>query len=162
MTSNAGARRIGKSTTLGFHSDEADEAHTRMKDRVIEEARKTFNPEFLNRIDEILVFHRLKREELLKIVDFQVKEVIDRVAEQSVQLVLSEEAKDFLVRVGSSEEYGARPLRRAVQQYVEDPLAEILLRGGSDENRTLVVRPSDIGDRLVFDSAAQAVEGVST
>ena len=162
MTSNAGARRIGKSTTLGFHSDEADEAHTRMKDRVIEEARKTFNPEFLNRIDEILVFHRLNREELLQIVDFQVKEVIDRVAEQSVQLVLSDEAKDFLVRVGSSEEYGARPLRRAVQQYVEDPLAEILLRGGLEDSRTLVVRPSDIGDRLVFDSAAQAVEGVST
>ena len=162
MTSNAGARRIGKSTTLGFHSDEAGEAHGRMKDRVVEEARKTFNPEFLNRIDEVLVFHRLNRDQLLQIVDFQVKEVIDRVAEQSVRLVLSDEAKDFLVRVGSNEEYGARPLRRAVQQYVEDPLAEMLLRGGVESERTLVVRPSDIGDRLVFDSAAPAVEGVST
>ncbi len=161
MTSNAGARRIGKSTTLGFHSEEAGEAHTRMKDRVVDEARKTFNPEFLNRIDEILVFHRLNREQLLQIVDFQVKEVIDRVAEQSVQLVLSAESKDFLVRVGSSEEYGARPLRRAVQQYVEDPLAEILLRGGFESNGTLVVRPSDIGDRLVFDSGAPATEGLS-
>ena len=162
MTSNAGARRIGKSTTLGFHSDEEGEAHTRMKDRVVDEARKTFNPEFLNRIDEILVFHRLNREQLLQIVDFQVKEVIDRVAEQSVQLVLSDEAKDFLVRVGSSEEYGARPLRRAVQQYVEDPLAEMLLRGGLESNKVLVVRPSDIGDRLVFELAAPAVEGAST
>jgi ATP-dependent Clp protease ATP-binding subunit ClpC len=162
MTSNAGARRIGKSTTLGFHKDDAEEVYSRMKDRVMEEARKVFNPEFMNRIDEVVVFHRLSRDQLMKIVEIQVKEVIDRVLEHSIRLVLSDEAKDFLVRLGSSDEYGARPLRRAVQQYVEDPLAELLLRGGVDENTQLIVRPSDIGDRLVFESAAPVVEGTSS
>jgi len=162
MTSNAGARRIGRNSTLGFHRDEEGEVYTRMKDRVLEEVRKVFNPEFMNRIDEVLVFHRLNREQLLGIIDIQAKEVIDRVAEQGVQLVLSDEAKDFLVRVGSNEEYGARPLRRAVQQYVEDPLAELLLRGGLETDTNLNVRPSDIGDRLLFDTVAPAAEGVKT
>ncbi len=162
MTSNAGARRIGRNSTLGFHRDEEGEVYARMKDRVLEEVRKVFNPEFMNRIDEVLVFHRLNREQLLGIIDIQAREVIDRVAEQGVQLVLSDEAKDFLVRVGSSEEYGARPLRRAVQQYVEDPLAELLLRGGLETDTQLIVRPSDIGDRLLFDTVALAAEGVKT
>lgn len=155
MTSNAGARRIGKNTTLGFYRDDEGENYERMKDRVTEEAKKVFNPEFMNRIDEIVVFHRLARAELLQIVEIQVQEMIDRVAEQDVRLALTDEAKDFLVRVGSSDEYGARPLRRAVQQYVEDPLAELLLKGEMDAETTITMRPSDIGDKLVFEIWAQ-------
>ena len=162
MTSNAGARRIGRSTSLGFHTDEDDGVHTRMKDRVLEEARKVFNPEFLNRIDEILVFHRLSGAELLQIVDIQTGEVVRRAAEQGLRLALTPEAREFLVRIGSSDEYGARPLRRAVQQYVEDPLAELLLRGGLNRDTEISVRPSDAGDRLVFDGAVRAAEGVTS
>ncbi len=161
MTSNAGARRIGKNTTMGFYRDEEGENYERMKDRVTEEAKKVFNPEFINRIDEVLVFHRLTREELLQIVDIHVQEMIDRVQEQGVHLDLTAEAKDFLVRIGSNEEYGARPLRRAVQQYVEDPLAELLLKGELKAETTITMRPSDIGDRLVFDWAAANAEGVA-
>jgi len=161
MTSNAGARRIGKNTTLGFYRDDEGENYERMKERVTEEAKKIFNPEFMNRIDEIVVFHRLSRLELMQIVEIQVQEMIDRVSEQGVRLVLSEEAKDFLVRVGSNEEYGARPLRRAVQQYVEDPLAEFLLKGEMESSTVITMHPSDIGDRLVFDMEAAIAEGVA-
>ncbi|MCK5861606.1 MAG: ATP-dependent Clp protease ATP-binding subunit [Candidatus Hydrogenedentes bacterium] len=161
MTSNAGARRIGKNTTLGFYRDDESENYDRMKDRVTEEAKKVFNPEFMNRIDEIVVFHRLFRAELLEIVEIQVQEMVDRVAELDVRLILTDEAKDFLVRVGSSDEYGARPLRRAVQQYVEDPLAEFLLRGEMDVETIITMRPSDIGDRLVFSLEAATAEGVT-
>ncbi len=159
MTSNVGARRIGKNTSLGFYRDTEDDNYVRMRDRVTEEAKKIFNPEFMNRIDEVLVFHRLTDEDVLKIVEIQVREVIDRVAEQHIHLELAEEANKFLVRVGSNEEYGARPLRRAVQQYVEDPLAEILLRGDLGPGATIIVRPSDIGDKLVFSVGAPTAEG---
>ena len=115
MTSNVGARRIGKNTTVGFQRDDESVYYSKMKERVVEEAKKVFNPEFLNRIDEVLVFHRLAHEQLLSIVDIQVREVIDRIAEKELALELDEEAKAFLVRLGSNEEYGARPLRRAVQ-----------------------------------------------
>ena len=161
MTSNAGARRIGKNTTLGFYRDDEGENYERMKDRVTEEAKKVFNPEFMNRIDEVVIFHRLAKPELLQIVEIQVQEMIDRVAEQDVRLILTDDAKDFLVRIGSNDEYGARPLRRAVQQYVEDPLAELLLKGEMEAIKIITMRPSDIGDRLVFDLEAVTAEGVT-
>ena len=162
MTSNAGARRIGKSTSLGFYRDEESEHFERMRDRVLEEAKKIFNPEFMNRIDEILVFHRLTHNDFLKIVEIQMQEVVDRVAEKNIHLEFSDQAKEFIVRIGSNEEYGARPLRRAVQQYVEDPLAEILLKGNLGTVTTITVHPSDIGDKLVFTKGAQPAEGILT
>ncbi len=161
MTSNVGARRIGRNTSLGFQRDDAGEQYARMKDRVMEEAKKTFNPEFLNRVDEVLVFHRLTEEQLLQIVDIQVKEVIDRVTEKSFQLELTQDAKQFLLRTGSSEEYGARPLRRAVQQYIEDPLAELLLRGDLESGARIEVCPSESGERLEFKVTARTAEGVA-
>ena len=108
------------------------------------------------------MFHRLSAAELLQIVDIQTAEVVRRASEQGLRLVLTPEARDFLVRIGSSDEYGARPLRRAVQQYVEDPLAELLLRGGLNRDTEIMVRPSDTGDRLAFDGAARAAEGVTS
>jgi len=160
MTSNAGAKRIGRTAPLGFRTDDEGEEHSRLRDRVLEEARKIFNPEFLNRIDEVVVFHRLNREHLLRIVDIETAGVVGRLRERGIHLELTEEAKDFLVREGTSEEYGARPLRRAVQQYVEDPLAELLLRGGTKQGSTILVRPSDIGDRLMFEVRETVTEGV--
>ena len=151
MTSNVGARRIGRNTALGFKRDDEGEDHVRLKDRVMDEAKKVFNPEFLNRVDEVLVFRRLTKEQLITVVDIQVQEVVERVKEKEVELTMTAEAKDFLARVGSDEEYGARPLRRAVQQYVEDPLAELLLRGNLGPGTRVVVTLTPEGERLVFE-----------
>ncbi|HEO70791.1 MAG TPA: ATP-dependent Clp protease ATP-binding subunit, partial [Candidatus Hydrogenedentes bacterium] len=160
MTTNVGARRIGRNTTVGFQRDGEGEQYARMKDRVMEEARKVFNPEFLNRVDEVLVFHRLTHEELLQIVDLQVAEVVKRVGEKGLQMELTDDARAFLVRVGSDEEYGARPLRRAVQQYIEDPLSELLLRGELESGARLLVHPSAHEEKLEFEVAACVAEGV--
>ncbi|MBX3178752.1 MAG: ATP-dependent Clp protease ATP-binding subunit [Candidatus Hydrogenedentes bacterium] len=163
MTSNVGARRIGKGGgTLGFQRDDEESQYQKMKEKVIEEAKKVFNPEFMNRLDDTLVFHRLTDEQLIDIVDIHVKDMVERVAEKGVHLRLRRDAKEFLVRVGSNEEYGARPLRRAVQQYVEDPLAELLLRGNLEPGSRIEVWPSDTEEKLVFEQAELAAEGVAT
>ena len=162
MTSNVGARRIGKNVTMGFQRDNEDERYKKMMERVMEEAKKVFNPEFLNRVDETLVFHRLTTEEMLQIVDIEVGEMVDRVAEKDVHLALTDAAKEFLVRVGSNEEYGARPLRRAVQQYIEDPLAELMLKGGLTEGINIEVRPSEHEEALVFEPTTSVAEGVTS
>ncbi len=162
MTSNVGARRIGKSTTVGFQRDDPEGEYTRMKTRVVEEAKKIFNPEFMNRIDEIMVFGRLGHAHLMQIVDIEVLEVVDRVAEKDLLLNVGTEAREFLVRVGSSDEYGARPLRRAVQQFIEDPLAELLLRGGLEPGTKIIVRPAEVEERLLLEPIVPAAEGVAT
>jgi ATP-dependent Clp protease ATP-binding subunit ClpC len=163
MTSNVGARRIGKGGgTLGFQRDDQESLYQKMKERVIEEAKKVFNPEFMNRLDDTLVFHRLTDEQLIDIVDIQVKDMVERVAAKGVHLRLRHEAKEFLVRLGSNEEYGARPLRRAVQSYIEDPLAELLLRGNLEPGTKIEVWPSDTEDKLVFEQAELAAEGITT
>ncbi|MDQ1256682.1 MAG: ATP-dependent Clp protease ATP-binding subunit ClpC, partial [Candidatus Hydrogenedentes bacterium] len=162
MTSNVGARKIGRNTTVGFQRDDESEQHQKMRDRVIEEVKKVFNPEFMNRVDEIIVFHHLTHEQLLAIVDIQVAEVIERVAEKGLRLVLTDDAREFIARVGSDEQYGARPLRRAVQQFVEDPLSEVLLRGALEPGTRLLVRPSDVEEKLLFEPEVPAAEGVVT
>ncbi|HRI87578.1 MAG TPA: AAA family ATPase, partial [Candidatus Hydrogenedentes bacterium] len=161
MTSNVGARRIGRSTQVGFNRASTDDEYKEMKSRVMEEIKKVFNPEFLNRVDELVVFHRLAPTDLTRIVDIHVAEVIERVGEKGYDLFLSDEAKDFVVRVGSDEQYGARPLRRAVQQYVEDPLSEALLKGAFAPGMRIEVRPSDQDDALVFEPAVPIAEGIT-
>ena len=162
MTSNIGARRIGRSTTVGFSRGTVEDEYRDMKDRVMDEVKKVFNPEFLNRIDEAVVFHRLAHEHLVNIVDIHVTEVIERLFEKGIRLSLSDEAKELLVRVGSDEQYGARPLRRAVQQYIEDPLSEALLRNDFEPGALVEVHPSDNGEKLVFEPTGSIAEGVTT
>jgi len=161
MTTNVGARKIGRNTTVGFQRDGEALEYERMKERVLEEAKKVFNPEFLNRVDEVLVFHRLTHEQLLRIVDIQVAEVIERLASKGFRLELTGDAREFIVRAGSNEEYGARPLRRAVQQHIEDPLSELLLKGSMAEGACLVVKPSPEEEKLVFEPVAAIAEGVT-
>jgi ATP-dependent Clp protease ATP-binding subunit ClpC len=161
MTSNVGARRIGKNVTVGFQRDAAEDEYVRMKDRVMEELKKVFNPEFLNRVDEVLVFQRLTHRELLDIVDMQVGEVIQRLSEKDLRLVMTPAAKEFIVQMGSDEEYGARPLRRAVQKYIENPLAELVLGGEYQPGACFEVRPSPEEKRLVFERAVPVAEGVA-
>ena len=162
MTSNIGTRRIGRGTALGFQQSSADDEFKHMQSRVMDEVKKLFNPEFLNRIDEMIVFHRLGHTEMCQIVDIQVAEVIERLREKSLDLSLTESAREFIVRVGSDEQYGARPLRRAVQHHIEDPLSELLLKGEFGAGTRIAVRLSETGDRLVFEPADTVAEGVIT
>jgi len=159
MTSNVGARRIGKGSTVGFQRESAQDLYDRMRDRVMEEIRKVFNPEFLNRVDEVLVFRRLNHEQLMEVVDIEVGEVLKRLAERDIDLVLTDEAREFIVQEGTDEEYGARPLRRAVQQYLEDPLSELLLKGEFEPGTQVEVRPSSEEKKLLLQSVAPVAEG---
>jgi ATP-dependent Clp protease ATP-binding subunit ClpC len=129
MTSNVGARRIKGGTSLGFHREDSGETYDRMKDKVLEELKRTFNPEFLNRVDEIIVFHSLGIPEIEKIVDILLREVQKRLTAYGLDLSMTPEAKQLLVEKGFDPSLGARPLRRTIQRLLEDPLAEEVLRG---------------------------------
>ncbi len=128
MTSNVGAELIKKQSSIGFQEASADVTHERMKDQLMNELKKTFKPEFLNRIDDIIVFKMLTRDELKKIVELELQQVIDRLKDKKTELELTEAAKDMIVDKGYDPKYGARPLKRAIERYVEDPLAEELLK----------------------------------
>ncbi len=161
MTSNVGARRITKHISLGFQKSSNDDQYLAMKDRVMDEAKKVFNPEFLNRVDEIIVFHRLTSEELRLILDLNLAEVTTRLKERNIDLVLSDEAKDHIMKKGIDEEYGARPLRRSVQLLVEDPLSEQLLMGAFEPGSRIVVQVSETSGDLIFNTELPVAESVS-
>lgn len=153
MTSNAGAENIISPKRLGFaSSDDAKERYKFMKDRVMEEVKRLFKPEFLNRIDEIMVFHQLNMEHMKEIVDIMLRSIIKRTRMQmNIELSVNEEAKAFLVEKGYDEKYGARPLRRTIQNQLEDKLAEEILDGRvKNGDRVDVVKD---GDALKFLSA---------
>ncbi len=129
MTSNVGAHLLKKETGLGFRPQGRDKSYEDMKDKVTGELRRTFRPEFLNRIDEIIVFHSLNEEHIKQIVDLMIKEVSRRLAENNITIEVTDAAKQFLAKEGFDQMYGARPLRRAIQRYVEDRLSDELLKG---------------------------------
>ncbi|MBK8295637.1 MAG: ATP-dependent Clp protease ATP-binding subunit [Solirubrobacterales bacterium] len=134
MTSNIGANEIARNQGIGFTvSDDTGITYDDMKGRIMSELRKVFRPEFLNRIDEVIVFHKLTREEVREIIELMIGRVRNQVAEHELMLELDNGAKDFLVDKGWDPSMGARPLRRAIQRYIEDPLAdEVLKAGGGD------------------------------
>jgi ATP-dependent Clp protease ATP-binding subunit ClpC len=127
MTSNLGARDISKGGGLGFHSQDAKSGYEMIRDKVKEEVERAFNPEFLNRVDDIIVFHPLSREEIGQIVHILLGDVRARLAEERLTLRVSDSAVGFLVERGFDTKFGARPLRRAIQRYLEDPLSEKIL-----------------------------------
>ena len=141
MTSNAGAESIISPKRLGFtSSDNEEERYKLMKDRVMGEVKRLFKPEFLNRIDETMVFHPLNQEHMKAIVSIMLRNIIKRTARQmELDLVVEEEAKAFLVEKGYDEKYGARPLRRAIQNHLEDKLAEAILEGTIHSNEQVFV-----------------------
>ncbi len=140
MTSNVGVHTLRKEGTLGFRTEQEREAsYERMKERVTEELKRTFRPEFLNRIDEIIVFHSLTAEHIKEIVGLMLKEVAVRMKEHDVEVEFTEAAKEILAREGFDETYGARPLRRAIQRLVEDRLSEELLKGTFHRGDRVVV-----------------------
>src|SRR6266542_2670447 len=128
MTSNLGTRDIQKGASIGFAA-KADEQMTydRMKERVMEELKRSFRPEFLNRIDEVIVFHSLSREDVKAIVDLMMKRLREQLKAKDLDIVLTEQSKDVLAEKGYDPSLGARPLRRTIQRLVEDPLSEKLL-----------------------------------
>lgn len=129
MTSNVGARIIEKATPLGFQKNEISEVYDNMKDNVLSELRKTFNPEFLNRVDEIVVFHPLEKTHLLSIIDLLVQETNKQLFEQELIIEVSQEVKEWILDKFYKPAYGARPMRRAIQKVIEDPLSEEILKG---------------------------------
>ncbi len=140
MTSNIGATDIARDAPLGFSiTDETGMTYDDMKNRITGELKKVFRPEFLNRIDEVIVFHKLERDQIKQIVELLMRHLRESMAERELQIDLTDAAKDFLVEKGWDPAMGARPLRRAIQRYVEDPLADVVLRTGIESGSTLVV-----------------------
>jgi ATP-dependent Clp protease ATP-binding subunit ClpC len=139
MTSNVGAELIKRQTALGFGAIAGQESYEAMRDKILDESKRVFRPEFLNRLDDIIVFHQLGRNDLVKIVDLEVAKVIERVRAKDIRVHLDPTAVEFLIDKGYDPTYGARPMRRAVKKYLEDPLAEELLRGNIKQGDTLDV-----------------------
>jgi len=129
MTSNIGAEMLKKQGSIGFKSASEDTSYQGMKERLLDEVKRAFKPEFLNRVDDIIVFRSLTKEDLGQIVDIEIKDVESRLKEQNIKIELTPEAKDFLIEKGFDKQFGARPLKRTIQRFLEDPLAEDIIRG---------------------------------
>jgi ATP-dependent Clp protease ATP-binding subunit ClpC len=129
MTTNAGAEAIKNESAFGFQKPDGDASYDSMKGRVNERIEKVFRPEFLNRVDDVIVFHHLTVEDLKQVIDIELAKVRERLGERGLKLELTDEAKKFLIKKGSDTDFGARPLRRALENFIEDPVSEELLKG---------------------------------
>ncbi len=157
MTSNIGAQLLQRQTSMGFAAAAASfNDAEKMREKVLEEAKRVFKPEFLNRISDIVFFRPLDKNDLIKIVDLEVAKFVKRLVERKITLEFTEEAKTLLIDKGYDEKYGARPLRRAVEHYLEDPLAEAILRGEIQENEPVKVTRD--GEKLVFNQINKTKE----
>ncbi len=150
MTSNVGAREITRNKPLGFEQPDSRVTFERMAEKVRDEINKVFNPEFLNRLDDIIVFHPLDRQHIAQIVSIVFTEVEHRLADERLTLRRTEAATTFLVERGYDEHYGARPLKRAIQRYVEDPLSDKILAGEFSSGDEIEVDVSPDGEKLIF------------
>jgi len=143
MTSNVGASMIKKNTSLGFTTGDTEKKYQDMKDKVMDELKRSFRPEFLNRIDEVIVFHSLEQEHIEQIVSLMTEDLRKRLKEQNIDFKLSDEAKKVLAKEGFDPAYGARPLRRAIQRNIEDRLSEELLKGNISKGDTVNIDAED-------------------
>jgi ATP-dependent Clp protease ATP-binding subunit ClpC len=150
MTSNVGAKDIMKNRTLGFGSQDPTQNFDRLADKVKEEMQHVFNPEFLNRLDDVIVFHPLSREHIAQIVSILLKDVQKRLGDEELTLKLTDGAVDFLVKHGYDVSYGARPLKRAIQRWIEDPLSEKILLAEFSRGDEIEVDVSGDGAKLEF------------
>jgi ATP-dependent Clp protease ATP-binding subunit ClpC len=153
MTSNAGASSIKRQTSLGFGAMSEDEADFEgMKEKILEESKKQFKPEFLNRLDDLVVFRMLEKESLSTIVDLEIGKLLVRLKEKEIELELEQSARDFLIKEGYDPNFGARPMRRAVERHLEDPLAESLLRGEFKAGSSVSVKHEEDHKELSFEA----------
>jgi ATP-dependent Clp protease ATP-binding subunit ClpC len=148
MTSNVGAELVRKQTSLGFASPKEEADYNAMKTRLLGEVKKHFKPEFLNRIDDIIVFKSLVKEDLQKIINLEIEAVRDRLREKGIEIDATPEAIEFLIEKGYDPVYGARPLKRTIQRYIEDPLSEAIISGQIKDGSK--VKLSLKGENLVF------------
>jgi ATP-dependent Clp protease ATP-binding subunit ClpC len=160
MTSNVGSDTIKKQSTLGFSPISDETTYEKMREKIMDEAKKTFRPEFLNRLDDVIVFRSLTKPDLIQILDLEIAKVTARLKNKHIELNLDEKAKDFLVDKGYDPQYGARPMRRSVERFLEDPLAEEILRGNLHEGEPIQVTSDK--DRLVFSQKATTEGALSS
>jgi ATP-dependent Clp protease ATP-binding subunit ClpC len=163
MTSNVGAAKITHEGAFGFQRRDEEVTYAKMKEMLKGEMEAHFRPEFLNRVDEMVVFHKLTHDDLTRIVDLEVAKLAQRLEDKGLKLDLTDDAKDFLIERGTDEKFGARPLRRAIEQYVEDALSESMLRGEfTGKNRVVVtVKQPETEDDLpvlLFEGISDPVE----
>jgi ATP-dependent Clp protease ATP-binding subunit ClpC len=164
MTTNAGAARMAHGGSMGLHTlreRDAERSYDDMKTNLMHELQKQFKPEFLGRLDEVVVFRKLTRVELMQIVDIELRKVFDRLRERGKNMVLTDEARGFIIdkgEAGDGLDYGARPLRRSVEKYIEDPLSEEILRGTFDGQNTIKVVVREVGDQKQLGFEGSLVE----
>jgi ATP-dependent Clp protease ATP-binding subunit ClpC len=159
LTSNVGSDSAKKSKSIGFNNSDDEVDYEKMRELIMDEAKKVFRPEFLNRLDDTIVFHALDKEALMRILDLEIKKVVQRLEKKGINLVLDKKARDFLVEKGHDPEYGARPMRRAVERFMEDPLAEEILRGKLVEGRSINVSADE--EKLTFSQKSAAEKAVA-
>ena len=152
MTSNVGASGIKRQTALGFSAMNEDDADFEgMKEKILEESKKQFKPEFLNRLDDLVVFKMLEKESLSKIIDLEIEKLLVRLREKEIELELDQSAREFLIKEGYDPNFGARPMRRAVERHLEDPLAEALLRSAFKPGDLVAVTHEEDAKELSFE-----------
>ncbi len=147
MTTNAGADAIKNEAAFGFQKPDEDASYDSMKTRVTEEIEKVFRPEFINRVNDIIVFRHLTEVDLKQVIDLELAKIHGRLKERGLELQLTDETKEFLIKKGSNTDYGARPLRRAIESFVEDPLAEELLKGEFNGKDTIRITVKTVGGK---------------
>ena len=141
MTSNVGTREVKKNLNYGFSgSGELKSDHDKMKSKISDEMKRLFNPEFLNRIDDVIFFHQLDLQSSMKIVDIVLREMSDKVADKKMRFVLTDGAKKFIAEHGFDPINGARPLKRAIQKYIEDPIADEIIKGKFGEGSVIQIK----------------------
>ncbi len=156
MTSNVGAKEITKGKSLGFGTNDSRGSFERISEKVKEELQHTFNPEFLNRLDDVIVFHQLSKEHIARIVGVMLREVQKRLSDEELTLKLTDAGSEFLAKHGFDEMYGARPLKRAIQRFIEDPLSEKILLGEFSKGDEIDVDVAEDGTKLQFRVSASA------
>ncbi len=160
MTSNVGMRDVKAGGKIGFTADQAADDYDNMKTTVEETLKRLFSPEFINRIDEYVVFRSLKKEHMVRIIDLQLKQLLKRLSDRNITLDIQKSGKEFLADKGFDEKYGARPLRRTLQRFVEDPISEELLKGAFVDGSLIKGKLDKKLGHLVF-SAAKVKAGDS-
>jgi len=151
MTSNMGTRQATVGKGIGFQKDDSKTDYDKMRDRILDEMKKTFNPELINRIDETIIFHALEKEHIFDIIDILIKDLVKRMTDKNIALTLNQDAKEYLLEKGWDPNFGARPLKRALQKYLEDPMSEEILKGEYTVNFQVDVSRHPDEDRLKFE-----------
>lgn len=149
MTSNVGAQLLNKERSMGFGTSNSENNKSEEQSKILEETKRHFKPEFLNRIDELIVFSQLDKESIKTILNLEVEKIRERLKSKEINFELDEQAEAFLVTKGYDSQYGARPMRRAVEQYLEDPLAEDIIKGTIDPNNSYIIGINPDGSKLI-------------